>query len=178
MRTALMEMFALAAGLGLVLPASGQTVGEITGVVTDASGGIVVGATVTATNPQTNFTRASSTNTSGVYNFPALQPGIYNVRAELQGFQPEVRSGVELQVQQTARIDFQLRVGGVAETVEVAGGAPLLDTENASLGTVVDGQRIVDLPLNGRNFLSLVSESPNASAGLTPTGGTGAAPPP
>ena len=119
MRTALMEIFALVAGLGLVLPASGQTVGEITGVVTDASGGIVVGAAVTVTNPQTNFTRVYTTNTAGVYNFPALQPGIYNVRAELQGFQPEVRSGVELQVQQTARIDFQLRVGGVAETVEV-----------------------------------------------------------
>jgi len=171
MRT-LTGIFALAAGLVLVLPASGQTVGEITGVVTDASGGVVVRATVTVTNPQTNFTRTSSTNTAGIYNFPALQPGVYNVKAELQGFQTEVRNGVELQVQQTARIDFQLRVGGVAETVEVTGGAPLLNTENASLGTVVDGQRIVDLPLNGRNFLSLVSESPNVSAGFNTNGGT------
>jgi hypothetical protein len=177
MRKTLSGIFALAAGLSLVPPASGQTVGEITGVVTDSSGGIIAGATVTVTNPQTNFTRAVTTNTAGNYNFPALQPGVYNVRAELQGFQAEVRSGVELQVQQTARIDFQLRVGGVAETVEVAGGAPLLNTENASLGTVVDGQRIVDLPLNGRNFLSLVSESPNVSAGFNTNGGTSTAPP-
>src|SRR5579871_3414382 len=124
MRSTLTGIFVLAAGLVLALPAFAQTVGDITGVVTDASGGVVVGATVTVTNPQTNFTRAIPTNTSGVYNFPALQPGIYNIKAELQGFQAEVRSGVELQVQQTARIDFQLRVGGVAETVEVAGGAP------------------------------------------------------
>jgi hypothetical protein len=172
MRSTLTGIFALTAGLLLALPVFGQTVGDITGVVTDASGGVIVGATVTVTNPQTNFTRAATTNTSGIYNFPALQPGVYNVRAELQGFQSEIRNGVELQVQQTARIDFQLRVGGVAETIEVTGGAPLLNTENASLGTVVDGQRIVDLPLNGRNFLSLVSESPNVSAGFNTNGGT------
>src|SRR5205085_4078791 len=122
-------------------------------------------------------TRAVTTNSAGIYNFPALQPGVYNVRAELQGFQSEIRNGVELQVQQTARIDFQLRVGGVAETVEVTGGAPLLNTENASLGTVIDGQRIVDLPLNGRNFLGLVAGSPNVSANFNTNGGssTGAA---
>src|ERR1700681_2171220 len=123
MRTALTEIFALAAGLVLVLPAVGQTVGDITGAVTDSSGGVVVGATVTVTNPQTNFTRAATTNTAGIYNFPALQPGVYNIKAELQGFQSEIRNGVELQVQQTARIDFQLRVGGGAETIEGAGGA-------------------------------------------------------
>src|SRR5579864_124211 len=172
MSTTLTGIFALAAGLLLAGPVFSQTVGEITGVVTDASGGVVASATVTVTNPQTNFTRAVTTNTSGVYNFPALQPGIYNIKAELQGFQTEVRNGVELQVQQVARIDFQLRLGAVAETIEIAGGAPLLNSENASLGTVIDGQRIVDLPLNGRNFLALVSESPNVSAGFNTNGGT------
>src|ERR1700694_4364020 len=131
MRSRLTRIFALAAGLVLALPAFGQTVGDITGVVTDASGGVIAGATVTVTNPQTNFTRAVTTNTSGLYNFPALQPGIYNVKAELQGFQSEIRNGVELQVQQTARIDFQLRVGGGARATEVAGGAPMLKPANA-----------------------------------------------
>ena len=71
---------------------------------------------------------------------------------------------MELQVEQVARIDFQLRVGAVTQTVEVSGGAPLLDTENAAVGTVIENQRIVELPLNGRNFLQLVALSPNVSA--------------
>ena len=134
--------------------------------MTDPSGGVVVNAAVTVTNPQTNFTRTENSNAAGVYNFPNLQPGIYNVRVEMQGFQSEVRSGVELQVQQVARLDFQLQVGAVAKTVEVTTGAPLLNTEDATVGTVIENQRIVDLPLNGRNFLQLVALSPNVSAGF------------
>lgn len=150
----------------LAVTCFGQTYGEITGVVADPSGAIMVGANVTVTNPQTGFTRTAATNSSGNYTFPALQPGLYSVRVEMQGFQSEVRSGVELQVQQTARIDFQLRVGTAAETVEVTGGAPLLSTENASVGTVIDNQRITEMPLNGRNFIQLVSLSPNVNAGF------------
>jgi hypothetical protein len=143
---------------------SGQTSGEITGVVTDDSGAVVVNAAVSVTNPQTNFKRSTVTNATGNYAFPALLPGVYNVRAETQGFQAESRTGVELEVQQTARIDFQLHVGAVAETVEVQGGAPLLATENATVGTVIDNHRIVELPLNGRNFIQLVALSPNVNA--------------
>ena len=150
-----------------------QTQGEITGEVTDASGGTVVGAVVTVTNPQTNFTRGATTNTVGNYVFPALLPGVYNVRVEAKGFQAEIRSGVELQVQQTARIDFQLRVGAVAETIEVVGGAPLLNTENATVGTVIENKRIVELPLNGRNFLQLVALSPNVNASFASAGQAG-----
>src|SRR5258708_13578932 len=175
MRTRLKQLFV--AAVVVALPCLGQTVGEITGVVTDAGGGVVLSATVTVTNPQTNFRRTATTSVAGNYSFPALQPGVYNVSVEAPGFRTEIRAGVELQVQQAARIDFQLNVGSVAETVEVAGGAPLLNTENVSLGTVIDGQRIVDLPLNGRNFLALVAESPNVSAGFNTNGGssTGAA---
>ena len=135
-------------GLALVPSSVAQTFGEITGVVTDTSGAVVAGATVTVTNTQTNATRAAVTNNVGNYSFPALPPGVYNVKVEIQGFQPEIRSGVELQVQQVARLDFQLNVGSVSTAVEVTGGAPLLTTENATLGTVSDNQRIVDLPLN------------------------------
>src|SRR6266849_7942270 len=77
-----------------------QTQGEITGVVTDPTSSAVLGATVTVTNPQTNFTRQATTNSSGNYAFPALQPGMYNVKVEMPGFQAEIRSGVELQVEQ------------------------------------------------------------------------------
>jgi hypothetical protein len=153
------------------LPCFGQTFGQITGVVTDATGGLVVGATVTVTNPETSFTRTAITNNAGNYAFPSLLPGVYNVRAEMRAFQAELRSAVELQVQQVARIDFQLKVGSVAETVEVSGGAPLLATENATVGTVIENKRIVDLPLNGRNFIQLIALSPNVSANFANSGG-------
>jgi hypothetical protein len=162
---------AAATFLGLCSLARAQTQGEITGVVTDGSGGIVVEAMVTVTNAQTGLTRQIAANSAGNYVFPALLPGTYSVRVEKQGFQAEVRSHVELQVEQVARIDFQLQVGQVAEAIEVAGGAPLLNTEDSTVGTVIDNQRIVDLPLNGRNFLQLVALSPNVSFGFA-NGGT------
>src|SRR5207248_2163411 len=118
-----------------------------------------------------NFTRQVATNNSGAYTFPALQPGVYNVKVEGTGFGTEVRSGVELQVEQVARIDFQLRVGQISETIEVAGGAPLLTTESASLGTVIDNRRIVDMPLNGRNFVQLIALSSNVAANFVSGGG-------
>jgi hypothetical protein len=112
----------------------GQTAGSVSGLVTDQSGSVIAGATITATNPQTSLTRQTVSNSSGNYNLPDLPPGFYNVRAEGKGFQSEVKNGLELQVQQDARIDFQLRVGAVTDTVEVTAGAPLLNTENATVG--------------------------------------------
>jgi hypothetical protein len=170
LRPTLLWIGVLSAALA-TLPCFGQTFGEITGVVTDSSGGLVVGATVTVTNPETGVTRNATTNTAGNYTFPALLPGIYNVKSEMQGFQAEIRNGVELQVQQVARIDFQLKVGSMAETIEVTGGAPLLNTENATVGTVIENKRIVDLPLNGRNFIQLIALSPNVSANFANNGG-------
>jgi Carboxypeptidase regulatory-like domain len=86
-------------------------------VVADSSGGLVVGATVTVTNPETGVTRTATTNTAGNYTFPSLLPGVYSVKSEMQGFQAEIHNGVELQVQQVARTDFQLKVGSMAETI-------------------------------------------------------------
>ncbi len=156
----------LSAVMSLATPLFAQTFGQITGLVTDPSGAVLVGAAVTVTNPQTSFTRTENTNGAGIYTFPSLLPGAYNVRVGMQGFQSAIRSDVELQVEQVARLDFQLRVGEVAEAVEVTTGAPLLNTEDATVGTVIENQRIVDLPLNGRNFLQLVALSPNVSAGF------------
>ena len=157
--------------VALALPAFSQTFGEITGVVSDSSGAVVVDAKITVTNPQTGFARETITNNTGNYTFPNLLPGLYNVRAERQSFQSGVRNSIELQVQQTARIDFRLNVGSVTETVEVLGGAPLLNTENATIGTVIEQKRIEDLPLNGRSFIALVSLAPNVSTGYTANSG-------
>src|SRR5260370_25492705 len=110
--------------LALSISSFAQTVGQVTGLVTDPRGSIVVGATVTVINSQTNVARTTSTNSAGNYAFPALQPGVYNVKAEMQGFQGEVREGVELQVEQIARIDFHLRIGAVTQTAKVAAGEP------------------------------------------------------
>ena len=89
-------------GIGGLRP----NLGQITGTVTDTSGAILVGASVTVTNTQTNAVREAQTNSAGSYVFPTLLPGIYNVKVDLQGFQSKVRNAVELQVQQTARLDF------------------------------------------------------------------------
>lgn len=143
-----------------------QTQGEITGEIADASGAVMPGVAVVVTNEGTNVSRQGVTNSAGVYSFPALQPGIYQVRAEKSGFQSIVRNGIELQVQQVARIDFRMQLGQTNEVVSVTGEAALLTTESATTGTVIENKRIVDLPLNGRNFLQLVALAPNVSYGF------------
>ncbi len=161
----------LGAIFALSFPCFAQMVGQVTGEVTDPSGAIVAGATVSIINSQTNVARTTTTNSAGDYSFPALQPGIYNLKAEMQGFQNEVHEGVDLQVEQIARIDFHLEVGAVTQTVEVSGGAPLLTTESATVGTVIDRDRIDDLPLNGRSFTQLVALTPNVSYNSVSSGG-------
>jgi hypothetical protein len=161
----------VAAAFGL--PAAAQTSGEIRGVVTDASGAAVAGATVTVTNAATGAVRRAATNDEGIYNLPSLQPGVYAMRVEQQGFKTAVRDSVELQVQQVASIDFTLEVGQVGETVTVTGGVPLLSPESTTVGTVIENKRIVDLPLNGRNFLQLVATAPNVSFGFQNAGQAG-----
>ena len=131
--------------------------GAITGTVVDPTGAVVAGVTVTVTNPSTNTQRVVKTNSSGIYDVPALMPGDYNLRAEMTGFTTQVRADIELQVAQVARIDVTLQLGNVTEVVEVAGGAPVLQTETTDIGTVVENRRIEDLPLNGRNYLQLAS---------------------
>ena len=136
---------------------------EITGMVTDSSGAVVAGAVVTATNTQTNARRMATSNEAGIYNLPALPPGIYDVRVEKPGFSAQARNAIELQTSQVAKLDFQLQIGNVTETVMVTAGAPVLETETTSLGTVIENKRIVDLPLNGRNYLQLASLIPGAT---------------
>src|SRR5437867_13000273 len=151
----------------LSVPIFAQTQAGISGVIRDASSAVIPGVTVTVTNPATNFSRSVVSNEAGVYNFPVLQPGRYNIKVELPGFRTITQNDVELQVQQSARLDFTLQVGEVSQTIEVSGAAALIATENATVGTVIENKRIVDMPLNGRNFLQLVALSPNVSYGFT-----------
>ena len=145
-----------------------QTFGSINGVVTDPSGSVVPNAAVTVTNSATNATRGTQTDPSGFYSFPDLIPGTYDVKVTATGFANVVRANIPLQVQQAARVDFALTVGQATTTIEIAANAALLSTENATVGTVIEEQRIMDLPLNGRSYFSLVALSPNVTTGLLP----------
>ena len=154
-------------------PALAQGSGEISGIVTDPSGSAIVGASVSVIDAATGNTRNAQSTSSGLYNFPAISPGTYNVSVEAKGFQKQQRSNVTIQVQQAARMDFQLRVGDVSETVEVTGTAELLATDDSTVGQVIENKRIVDLPLNGRSYLSLTALAPGVSNTSSPINATG-----
>src|SRR5688572_8972926 len=127
--------------LVLALPLTGQTFGEITGAVTDSTGGVLVGAQITVRNAATNQVRRVETNATGNYSVPFLVPAIYDVQVESSGFKSATRSGVDLQVGAVARINFALEVGEISQRVEVSGGASMLTTESATLGTVIENKR-------------------------------------
>jgi hypothetical protein len=121
----------------VAVPVGAQTLGTITGEVKDASGAIIPGAIVTATNTGTNAAREMPSNEAGAYTFTALPPGPYLVKSELQGFKT-VQQNVELHVEQTVRVNFTMEIGTLSETAEVTGIAPLISTENATVGTVIE----------------------------------------
>lgn len=142
---------------------------QVTGRISDQSGAVVTGAQITLTNVGTGINRESVSNEEGFFTLPLLKPGEYRVTIKKDGFKPLVQSGVVLQVEQVARLDYTLETGAVTETVNIAGTtAAALETETSSLGKVVDQQRIQNLPLLGRNPYSLVALVPGArpSAGL------------
>jgi hypothetical protein len=156
--------FALLLGLLFTVCAKAQTpTAEITGSVLDNSGAVIADAAVSLVNPATGAQRTTTTNSAGNYDLPAIPPGNYNLTIEKQGFAAEVRNNIQLQVAQIARFDTILKVGNVSEKVEVTGGAPVLETDSAEIGTVIENRRIVELPLNGRNYLSLTGLTPGVS---------------
>jgi hypothetical protein len=127
----------------------------VKGQVFDSSKAAVPGASVTVQNAETGEVAATTSNAEGNYTLPFLKPGLYTLTVELTGFQKHVRSGLRLEVNQTATINVQLAVGGVSEEVTVAAESPLLETSNANRGTVIDQHRIAELPLQARNPFSL-----------------------
>jgi hypothetical protein len=149
LRSAVLAVLA-AASTGI---AAAQTA-QITGTVSDPTQAVVPGATITVTNVATNDARVAVSNASGQYSVPFLPSGRYTLRCELEGFQTIVREGIVLETDQEVRVDFGLRAGQRTEEVLVV-GTPVLASEASSIGQVVTGKTISDLPLNGRNFLQL-----------------------
>ena len=142
-------------------PAAAQSFyGSLISVTQDAQGGVIPGATVVLTNTATNDRREGVTGADGTYRFVNLVPGTYRLDVELVGFQRYVRDQIVVNVQSTPRIEATLQLGSLQETVSVTGEAPLLQTENASVGTVVGSRAVQELPLNGRNVLNLVAVAP------------------
>jgi hypothetical protein len=145
-----------------------QTSGSIVGLVTDHSGAVVAGASVTLANVDTGDLRTATTNGAGDYEFVNLIPGNYKVDVQNTGFKHFTRTNVVVQVQGSTRVDAALELGNVSETVEVTSQAPLLETQQATVGQVVAGRAVTELPLNGRNVFNLLELSP----GVVPQGGT------
>jgi hypothetical protein len=133
--------------------------GHVTGVVTDAAGDTVPGAAVTATNTATGIARTTISSSAGAYTLPALAPGEYRLDIELIGFKTVRRAGIRVETGTTVRLDVHLEVGGLAESVTVTAEAPSLRV-TASLGSVVSREQVVQLPLNGRSFITLAALAP------------------
>ncbi len=144
-------------------PVSAQEVtATINGVVTDPSGAAISGAKVTAKDLDRGTVYPTTTDSSGLYNLPRLPVGNYELRVENPGFQASVQSPIVLQLNQTAKIDFQLKVGNVNQTLEVTTAAPVLQTESTQLGTVLDARTNVALPLATRNYNQLTLLAPGS----------------
>ncbi len=139
--------------------------GTITGSVTDPSGAVVNGATVTVVNMATNLSRTAKTNDEGVYTFPELEPGAYKVTATMPGFKQVTQNNVQLHVSDITRTDFRLPVGDPGTQVEVQASGIQVETETGTLGNVTNGQQVRELPLNGRNFVQLTTLIPGAATG-------------
>ncbi len=144
-------LFVLASSLPLL--ASGPT-GTITGTITDPKGAVVPKARITVRNEETNAAREAKSNSDGDYTVALLPPGLYRVSVESTGFRRSIIHGVNLNVDQTVRVDFALVVGAATEEVTVTGTPPIVQTDTSTLGQVVNNRLVEDLPLNERNFLS------------------------
>ncbi len=142
-----------------------QETATIAGTVTDATGAVVPHAVVIVTNVQTGISVRTEASDAGTYVVPSLRPGDYSIAVESKGFQKTVRTGVNLQVAQVARIDVTLQTGALSESVEVVAATPLLDTLTSSRGSVIDQKKIVELPLNGRDYNQLALLSPGVLPG-------------
>ncbi|MFN7923716.1 MAG: TonB-dependent receptor [Bryobacteraceae bacterium] len=160
-RIALLATGATAFCLFSALNIFAQTIDTgVLGIVSDPSGAVIPGAAVTITNAATGVKRQVNTAVDGKYEVRYLVPGQYSVEVSAAGFRPARASNLSIQINQQARVDFAMQVGEVAEAVEVTSASPLLQTENATLGEVVGGERIVNLPLNGRTFTQLAALTP------------------
>jgi Carboxypeptidase regulatory-like domain len=148
--------------------------GLFVGTVNDASASAVPQASVTLTNLGTGERRAMQTDNSGEYQFVNLVPGNYRIDVEKAGFRRFSREPITVEVQSAVRIDVPMQLGDLSQVVEVTAQTPLLQTENAALGQVVEARKVLEMPLNGRNVFDLVAlvpgVVPGGQSGTTPTG--------
>ncbi|HYO83631.1 MAG TPA: carboxypeptidase regulatory-like domain-containing protein [Bryobacteraceae bacterium] len=142
---------------------------SIQGLVTDSTGATVPGATITIVNTETNVPFTTASSADGNYSAPALNVGNYTISAEKQGFKKLVRSGITLLIDQRAEINLQLDVGDISQSIEVTAAVALVDTGSATVGKVIENKRVQELPLNGRNALSLVLLTPGVKSQAGPT---------
>ncbi len=147
----------------------------LTGNISDPSGAAVANANVTVTDIRQGTAQSVKTNNAGAYTVPELNPGSYQVKVEAAGFKTEIRPRIKLEVEQTARQNFALEIGGVAQTVRVSGTGVLLHTDDSTVGQVIPNRDVVGLPLNGRNYLQLslltVGVAPATGSRVQGTGG-------
>ena len=147
----------------LPFPARAQvTAGSISGVVTDPTSAVVSNVTVRLTNEETALSREVNSDQTGFYLFTNVLPAVYDISVSASGFKQLVRKGVQLQVNAGLRVDLQLEVGQVTQTMSVTGAPPLLETTSAKIGTVIETKQITELPLNGRQFAQLLLLTPGA----------------
>src|SRR5438445_8098616 len=163
-RSALQILLLTVATLLVCIPMFSQgSAGRILGAITDQTGGVVSGATVSIIDTQRNLTRTLTTDNAGEYNAPNLLPSTYTVRAAFQGFKTEEHSGIILEVNQDLRVDLTLQPGEQTERVTVTEALPMVETTNAELGGTLQSQIIDSLPLNGRNFANLLQLRPGVT---------------
>ncbi|WP_187142970.1 carboxypeptidase regulatory-like domain-containing protein [Terriglobus albidus] len=146
-----------------------QTTGSLLGVITDQNGAVVSAARVRVTDTDTGFTKETVSTTDGTYSVPLLPVGHYSVNVEAGGFKTFTRTDILVPVAQNIRIDVQLQIGAVTQSVTVEGNAVNIETTNATLGQTIDTARLNSLPLNGRNALGLLQTLPGVAVSNTPT---------
>ena len=159
------KLFCAAAGLLSFTVWAQETTDAITATIHDRSGDVVPGATVTIKNEGTGATRSLVTSDQGAFAATLLPVGSYEVDVEKPGFKKSVTSGIALSVKDRLALSNALEVGSVTETASVEATVPLIETESATMSGLVDSRKVIDLPLNGRNFAQLIELQSGVSDG-------------
>ena len=157
-------MLAVVMAFAVLVPANAQNLGSIVGLVTDSSGAVIPGAKVKVIQQETGVSRELETDETGAYLAPALNVGTYTIEVTAEGFKAYRQTDIVLNVRDQLRVNVQLELGQVSETVEVVGEVVSLQTENAAVEEVVSGKQVQEIAVNGRNFMQLAALVPGASS--------------